>query len=320
MFRIAWRLQRTGLIGMSLFGVLYGLIQSAAYESAAGTTAASRIAFGHQMESFGRTDGSLRTVARLVSPFYYVDRSTPLTPGGSFDSGATAGLLVVAVALAALAAWLMNVRDIGSPVIRRRWRAHEMTQLPSHNRLLRLPVLASLYERRLGLLAWTIGATIGALYSGTIGRSMVNLAKGGGSFGAYLTLAGHGNPYVALTGYIWFGIFQLVLVAFALIWVSRWSADDNEGRLEMQLSAPVSRGWVVGERAAAFLAGAVVVVAASSVGFYLSAVAGPSYGHVSDEECCQGSHSAKDQRRHESVSNSDGEGEPESFEHPVEEV
>src|SRR5579872_5157652 len=55
MFRIGWRLQRRGLLGMGAFGVVYGLIQIAAYTSAAGSTAASRSAFGQTMETFGKT-------------------------------------------------------------------------------------------------------------------------------------------------------------------------------------------------------------------------------------------------------------------------
>jgi len=54
MFRITRRLQRTGLIGMSSFGVFYGILQAAAYNSIAGPTAAARRAFGQQMETFGR--------------------------------------------------------------------------------------------------------------------------------------------------------------------------------------------------------------------------------------------------------------------------
>ncbi len=54
MFRITGRLQRGGLIGMSAFGVFYGLLQAAAYNSIAGQTAAARRAFGQQMETFGR--------------------------------------------------------------------------------------------------------------------------------------------------------------------------------------------------------------------------------------------------------------------------
>src|ERR671937_520006 len=54
MFHLTWRLQRNGLIGMTAFGVFYGLIQAAAYNSIAGNTAASRLAFGQQMEAIGR--------------------------------------------------------------------------------------------------------------------------------------------------------------------------------------------------------------------------------------------------------------------------
>ena len=43
MFRLTWRLQRNGLIGMSAFGIFYGILQAAAYNAAAGTTAASRL-------------------------------------------------------------------------------------------------------------------------------------------------------------------------------------------------------------------------------------------------------------------------------------
>src|SRR5882762_8325001 len=53
-FRLTWRLQRNGLIGMSAFGIFYGILQAAAYSAAAGTTAASRRAFGQATESFGR--------------------------------------------------------------------------------------------------------------------------------------------------------------------------------------------------------------------------------------------------------------------------
>jgi ABC-2 type transport system permease protein len=139
-----------------------------------------------------------------------------------------------------------------------------------------------LYQQRLGLIAWTAGAGIGAAYIASVGRSLVDLAKVPGSFHAYLTIAGHGDPYVALTGYFWFGIFQLVLVAFALTSVARWSSDDSEGRLEMQLSAPISRLRVVGERAAAFTISAFAVIAVSSVALYLSARAGNIDIHAGD--------------------------------------
>src|SRR3982074_938557 len=54
MFRVSWRLQRVGLIGMTGFGLFYGLIQPATSTPVAGSTAASRAAFGHEMETAGR--------------------------------------------------------------------------------------------------------------------------------------------------------------------------------------------------------------------------------------------------------------------------
>ena len=100
---------------------------------------------------------------------------------------------------------------------------------------------------------------------------MLDLIRGSSGFRAYLTLIGHGNPYVALTGFLWFGIFLALLAVFAVTQVARWSADDNEGRLEMLLSAPVSRTRVVVERAAAFTLRMAGVIAITSLAFLLGA-------------------------------------------------
>jgi len=221
--------------------------------------------------SFSRTVSGLKGLAAAISPFYYYDRSNPLTPGGSFDVAATVILFVAAAALAALTIWMMQARDIGSPLVRRVARRGPAVYQPSPNSLLRIPVISALYERRLALLAWGIGAALAAAFIASIGRQMVDLVKAPGAFRAYLTFAGHGDPYVAITGYFWFGIFQLLLVVYAITAVSRWASDDNEGRLEMVLSAPVSRTWVVLERALALFIGTLVVIAISSLGFYLAA-------------------------------------------------
>ena len=58
---------------MTGFGAVYGLIQAAAYVRAAGSTAASRIAFGHEMETFGRTFTVLLPLpVRLDTPPGYI--------------------------------------------------------------------------------------------------------------------------------------------------------------------------------------------------------------------------------------------------------
>jgi ABC-2 type transport system permease protein len=418
-FRLTWRLQRNGLIGMSGFGIFYGILQAAAYNAAAGTTAASRRDFGQATETFGRqyslllplphgvdtiagfiqwrvygalpilfgfwallsaagaTRGdeerglieqwlasgvgrlrylltrfigfaisaviaitltsaaidtgaasagsalpvgplievsiallgltlavyalttvvaqltasrgaaaglgglvvgvmffvnglsrsvdSLRPLAQAISPFYYYDRTQPLSPGGTFDVAATLALFAVAALLAVLALWFMRVRDIGSTLIQLPARPRPYTDRPSPNPLLGMPVLASIYEQRLGVLAWGMGSAFFAFYLASAARQTADLIQGSAGFRNYLTLAGHGNPYVALTGYFWFGIALLLLAVYAVTQVARWSADDNEGRLELILSAPVSRTRVVIERAVALTLRLVIIIAISSV-------------------------------------------------------
>jgi ABC-2 type transport system permease protein len=425
LFPVVWRLQRRGLIGMTAFGVLYGLLQASAYNSVAGTTAASRAIFGRQMETFGiqlstllplprhvetlpgylqwrvfgalpllfgfwavmsavgatrgdeehgmvelwlaagasrvryvavrylafaivatvsvslttlsidlgaarsgqaleptalvelalallgtalavyavaalaaqavtsrnaaagvagitvlvlffingfsRTDDGLLPLAHL-SPFYYYDRTNPLSPGGSFDPAGTLAAFAASLVITALTAWLMQQRDIGASLLRRRRREGPETFRPSANRLLRLPVLARLYEQRVSLVSWALAAALLGFYMASVSRSLVDVARQGGGFKAYLTLAGHGNPYAALASFFWFGIFQTLLAVYAITIVARWSSDDNEGRLEMELSAPVARWRVVLERALALALAALVVIGISSTGFYLGAV------------------------------------------------
>jgi putative exporter of polyketide antibiotics len=54
MLRITWRMQRFSLVAVALLMAFYGLFQTAVYKSATGSTDAQRIAFGHEMEVFGR--------------------------------------------------------------------------------------------------------------------------------------------------------------------------------------------------------------------------------------------------------------------------
>jgi ABC-2 type transport system permease protein len=231
---------------------------------------------------FSRTVEGLRPVARLVSPFYYYDRSSPLPPGGTFDLGATILLFVVGIALAALAAWAMRARDLGGGLLRWRIRSAPATQQPSPSLLLRKPVVAGLYEHRLGLLAWALGAAIGAAFIASIGRQMVDLVNSPGGFRAYLSVIGHGDPYVAITGFLWFGVFELVLALYVITQVARWTSEDSQGRLEMIMSAPVSRTRVVVERALTLLIGTVVIITVSSVAFYIGAAAAGIKMHAGD--------------------------------------
>jgi ABC-2 type transport system permease protein len=265
------------------YGIVMVVAQFTTSRSAAGGAGGVVVAVLFFINGFGRTVDSLRSEASLFSPFYYYDRNNPLTPGGSFDLSGTLGLFVVSVVLAALAAWLMSRRDLGGQVLSRRARPAPETVRPASNPLWRLPVIALVYQQRRGLLAWTLGALVFAAYLTSIGKTMVDtLIRGSGAFAGYLKLAGRGDPYVTLTGYFWFGIFIALLSVFAIVQVSRWSADDGEGRLETVLSAPVSRTRVVLERAAALLLATVMIIAFAGIGFFFSARAAGINVGVSD--------------------------------------
>lgn len=263
------------LLGITLacYGIALAIAQAPATRNAAAGVGGAVLLAVFFVNSFSRTVDSLKPVARIVSPFHYYERNNPLTPGGSFDVAATAGLLVAAATMVAVAAVLMRVRDIGAPLLHPTERQHPVIHQPSSNPILRVRVLSALYEQRLGLTAWAVGAALLAWYFASISRTVVDLVTGPSGFRAYLVLAGHGNPYVAISGFFWFGTFQLLLAVYAITRVARWSSDDNEGRLEMVLSAPVSRWRVVAERGVAFLVGTSVIIAVSSAGFYFGAAA-----------------------------------------------
>jgi ABC-2 type transport system permease protein len=281
--KVALDLLAVGELSLALLALTLALyaIATALSQLTTGRNAATGLAGGVVLamffiNGFSRSDPNMVSVARVVSPFYYFERSNPLTPGGNFDLAATVGLAIVAVALFALTMWLMQARDIDSALLRwpARWRnGGPATHRLSHNPMLRIPALSSLYEHRWGLLAWAVSAGVLAAYLASIARSFVDLARQPGAFHRYLAFIGHGNAYVALAGFFWFGTFQTLLCVYAITRVASWSADDNEGRLEMELSAPVPRWRVVTERATAFAISSSAVIGVSSAAFYLGAAA-----------------------------------------------
>ena len=252
------------------YAVTLAAAQLTPTRNAAAGSAGALLFFLYILNGFSRSVDSLKPMARLASPFYYYDRSNPLVPGGSFDLVATVGLVVVATLIAALAGWMMLVRDVGSPLVSPRATESPSTIVPSHNPLLGIPVLATVYEQRIGLLSWAVGATAFTALMATIASQMSQLVNTPGPFHAYLALVGHGDSLVAIDGLFWIGIFEMIIALFAITQVARWSADDREGRLEMELTAPVSRAWVVAERFLGLLVSTAILVALSSLAFYVA--------------------------------------------------
>src|SRR5213593_2237269 len=209
---------------------------------------------------------------RWLSPFYLFDRSTPLLRGGSLDVAATAALAVGSLVLVGLAAVAFIRRDIGGPLLRGAPRKTRVEWRPDGDPLLRTPVLAIVDQQRIWIVAWALGLAVLAGFLTSITKTMVD-AFGSSDIPmlrAYFERAGI-NAYADFVGVIWFSTLLLLISLFVAVQVNGWAADDNEGRLEMVLSAPVSRARVVAERIAGVLIACAVVVATSSLAAYLTA-------------------------------------------------
>ena len=203
---------------------------------------------------------------RWLSPFRYYDLSQPLAPGGVFDVRGVEVLFGSAVVLAVAAAVAFSYRDVGSPLI----RVVPVTprpdvREPDGNPLWRVPVVRGLYDRRAGLAVWTIGVALLGVLMVILTKSMVEPLLGLAQLRPYFNLFITGGIYPSFLGFIWFGFAQLLIAGYAIAQVARWSAEDMDGRLETELSNPLSRRGVLIERATVLTIGALVIAGVSGV-------------------------------------------------------
>lgn len=240
------------VLGLTLTSFGIGLVAgqlSATRRGAAGLAGGFVLAL-YLVNSLSRTSAGLQPY-RVVSPFFYHDRTTALTPGGTFDLGATLLVFGAALALWAIGAIAFARRDLGSPLFRRRARATPPDLTPAANPVLRIPVLRAVYEQRIALTAWLVGVGLMAMLFASVARPSVDLMRTTPAMRAYLALMGGSNPYLAMIGFAWFGTLELLLAIYAVTQVARWTAEEGEGRLDMVLSQPVPRWNVIAERAVA---------------------------------------------------------------------
>jgi ABC-2 type transport system permease protein len=225
-----------------------------------------------------------------LSPIYYYNESKPLIPS---YGASVSGLLVLAglaVILSGAGLWLFTRRDVGD-VVRLPWNLRLSRPAPASKAL---PVgdwsLGSVYARSLGMIAvpafwWTLGfaafaawmivavhqiaGRIDALLSSATNSTAVTILQNIGG--------GHGTEFNALILGAMFELLPVLLMAFAVTQVNRWSADEDEGRLELLLAAPQSRAIVMLGRFAALATATVIVgvvtLAAAAVSAQVGGVA-----------------------------------------------
>jgi len=216
-----------------------------------------------------------------LSPIYYYNLSKPLIISYGTSAGGLLVMLAIAVVLTGAGIWLFVRRDVG-----------DVVKIPWLDRLARpaapsrsLPVsdwsLRSVYTRSLGMIAmptfwWTLGFAAFAAWMIVAVRQLADkmnalLAGAQGSPAISVLKNIGGGSSTELNGLLLGAMFELMpvlLMAFAVTQVNRWSADEDEGRLEIVLSTPQSRPAVLLGRFAALatatvIVGVVTLVAAS---------------------------------------------------------
>jgi ABC-2 type transport system permease protein len=248
-------------LGLSCYSLVLLIAQLVAPRMAIGFAGAVLLGL-FLLNSLSRTFDSLATL-RWLSPFRYYELSHPLSPGGDFDVRAVLVLAGVAVGAGALAALVFTRRDLGSALIALRGPARPPTYEPSRALVWRIPVIRDIYDRRVGLAIWACGVSVVAALFVVLTKTIVQPLLAIPGLAHYFASFVHGAVYPSFLSFIWFGFAQLLMSGFAIAQVARWSADDDDGRLELILSNPVSRTQVLLERAAVLALGAFIIAAIS---------------------------------------------------------
>jgi ABC-2 type transport system permease protein len=211
---------------------------------------------------------------KWASPFYLFDGSAPLLDGGTFHVAAALGLYAIWAALVLLATAAFVRRDVGGALVRGRVERMRATSRPSPDRLLRIPVIATIDQQRWGVVGWAAGLACLGYFLTSLVRTMIDTMASIPSLRVYFERLGIA-AYSDVIGVMWFSTALLLLSALVIVQANGWASDDAEGRLEMILAAGASRSRIVLERVAAILvAAAIVVASASGTVFLAAAVAG----------------------------------------------
>ena len=203
------------------------------------------------------------------SPVYYYNASKPLVPSYGTNPGAMLLMLALSILLSGTAIWLFARRDVGGTVPVPGWlRLPERTTRPEQA----LPVgawsLRSVYTRSLAMLAvptfwWTLGIAGFAGWMVIVVKQteslLITLAKDSGFLKSWISQMGGGDIASVTILSALFSFLPLLLMAFAVTQASRWSADEEEGRLEVVLSTPQPRSQVLLGRFAALTTATIII-------------------------------------------------------------
>jgi ABC-2 type transport system permease protein len=204
-----------------------------------------------------------------LSPVYYFNLSKPLIPSYGTNFGAMLLLLSLTVILSGAGIYLFARRDIAG-VVALPW-ARRLPQRAARPQPELLPggwSVRSLYARSLGMVApsagwWTLAIAGFAGWMVVVVKQtsadLYKLLQGSSVLKEIFKLSG---GQAELNASILSGIFifmPLLLMAFAVTQANRWSADEEDGRLELVLATPQPRLKVILVRFAALSTATIVI-------------------------------------------------------------
>jgi ABC-2 type transport system permease protein len=187
-----------------------------------------------------------------LSPVYYYNLSKPLIPGYGANPGAMLILLALSILLSGAGLGIFARRDVGGTVALPRWlRLPERATRPERALPVNAWSLRSIYTRSLGMILapacwWTLGIAGFAGWMVVVVKqtetNMATLYKSSPILKDLLTKIGGGDSTTNATILsALFILLPLLLMAFAVTQANHWSADEEDGRLELVLSTPQPR-------------------------------------------------------------------------------
>src|SRR6266699_213915 len=228
-----------------------------------------------------------------LSPVYYYNLSKPLVPASSYgvpsssygaNPGAMLVLLALCVLLSGAAVWLFARRDVGGVVALPSFlRLPERAVQPARALPVNAWSLRSVYTRSLGMIVvpacwWTLVIAGFAAWTVVIVKQietqMASLYASSPLLKDVITRVGGGDISTNATLLSFLFVFlPLLLMAFAATQANRWSADEEDGRLELVLSTPQPRLRVLLGRFAALTTATIVIAVLTLAATALAAAA-----------------------------------------------
>jgi len=197
-----------------------------------------------------------------ISPFHWTAGHVPLV--GIYDWAGLFAVFAVGIVLMAIGVELFTRRDLGVTA------GLSLPGLPKQVLGVHGPISRAFGDQLPRALAWGIGmGLMGALLASLVG-SFADQVSGETTLIKTFNAVFPGLDFTTASGWLqlYVSLFYIAAGFAAATFVSKWTSDETDGRLEEVLSAPLSRArWVISGGVAAILSVvAMTVIVALAIG------------------------------------------------------